>query len=131
MMQATFTYNADTNNTIEFSHLKAILTIVFDYDDFHLSIAGEDDDAALYCLEITIGAKTYKVNFDPSIIYDATFYIMIDPDEDFDGTSERELKFTFYYYWGGSRDSETTRTTTSYTVYEAGYRYTGKIENLP
>ncbi|MFR9650555.1 MAG: hypothetical protein SNG35_00830 [Rikenellaceae bacterium] len=130
MMKATFTYNADSDNTIKFSHLKANLTIVFDYGHFHLKIAGEDDDAALYCLKITIGTKTYEVNFDPSITDDATLYIMIDPDEDFDGTSERELVFIFYYYWGVERTSYTAMTIESDKVYKAGYRYTGDTAKL-
>ncbi|MFR9503679.1 MAG: hypothetical protein SNH73_04440 [Rikenellaceae bacterium] len=132
MMKATFTYNADADNTIVFSHLKALLTIVFDYNHFYINIAGEDENAALYCLEITIGTKIYKVNFDPSITVDATLYIMIDPDEDFNGTSEHDLAFTFYYYWGaeGSRTSETTMSVESSTIYEAGYRYTGDTAKL-
>ncbi|MFI3282899.1 MAG: hypothetical protein SNG10_05210 [Rikenellaceae bacterium] len=130
MMKATFIYNADSDNTIVFSHLKAILTIVFDYNDFYVNIAGEDADAALYCLEITIGTKTYKVNFDPSITADATSYIMIDPDEGFDGKSERELVFSFYYNWWGIRPSVTTLRKDSTTVYKAGCRYTGETAAL-
>ncbi len=114
MMKATFTYNANGSNSIQFEHLKAIMTFIF---------TSKHRENGLEELVFKNGDDVYKVTYD-YMLETTTSYIMIEPCA---GTS-RNLYFYLTDFLGS--------TITHYTVddvtkeYKAGYRYTADLTTL-
>ncbi|MFI3240139.1 MAG: hypothetical protein R3Y22_06075 [Bacteroidales bacterium] len=113
MMKASFTYSEGSDISMEFAHLKAVMTFTFATDSrlSKLIFKNGNDSYTVDCSGIATANGYY------------TSYIMIEPCE----ATSRTLKFSLY-------DSDDTaydvRSVSSSKAYEAGVRYTSPVSEL-